>query len=263
MNILNCSTSQETKIVFKKNKIYCDNKYKDLPKYTNIDKEIDNLIIQKNNIALKYFNILQEVLYNNSYEHKHLLDNFTAEINILDNKINNLRTIYNNININTELNNLELELSLIKNNETKLINNNDKNDILLAKELAKIHKKKYELFLKIKNLKNTYMKNITLIEQQENLIIENKEEKPKIIKNNNFKILNDKEKNVLNSKIKEKLFKFKNIDECASKKRTMTYYMSRQDIIDIIDKDIKIKKLMPSNYKTLAKEDLCKYIDKL
>lgn len=264
MNTLNCSTSEETKILFKKNKIYCENKSKELPKYINIQDEINNLSNLKRNIALKYYNILEEVIYNNSYEHKHLLDKFTEEINILDNKINHLKQIFNDINLNMELNNLENELSLLKNNEIKLINENNKNDILTAKELANIHKKKYEIFLKIKNYKNIDLKNITLLQSEKNDIVnEIKEEKEKIIKNTNFKILNKDKKDILNSKIKEKLFKFKNIDECASKKRSMSYYMSRQELIDIIDKDSKIKNLMPSNFKTLPKEELCKYIDKL
>lgn len=264
MKDLNCSTSEETKVIFKKNRIICDNKPNILDKYMNIETEINNLIDQKTNIAIHYYNILDEVIYNKSYEHKHLLNKFTDEINEVELKINNLKEIYNKLNINQELLNLENENQLLELKEKELKDKNDKNDILLAKKLSEIHIKKYELFKQIKELKNIYLKNIIPIET--NKIEEIKEdikEKPIKNKNVNIKLLNNEKKEKLNSKIKEKLFKFKNIDECTSKKRSMTYYMSRQDVINLIDKEDKIKNLMPANYKTLTKEDLCKYIDKI
>jgi len=58
----------------------------------------------------------------------------------------------------------------------------------------------------------------------------------------------------------DKTFKFKNIEECTSQKRSQPYYMSKESILKEIEANPDMKALMPSKYKTLSKEELCKYL---
>lgn len=58
--------------------------------------------------------------------------------------------------------------------------------------------------------------------------------------------------------LKEK-FKFTNTQECASKERSKEYFSTREYIIQKIDEDERLKKLMPKNYKSLTKEKLCEH----
>ena len=55
------------------------------------------------------------------------------------------------------------------------------------------------------------------------------------------------------------LFKFKSGKECLS--RTKTLFMSRDDIIKIIESHDDLKKNMPTNFKKLTKEALCEKIE--
>lgn len=68
-----------------------------------------------------------------------------------------------------------------------------------------------------------------------------------IIKHNVKKLISDK-------------FKFQNKDECTSRKHSQPYYMSKEKIIEVIEGDKELKAIVPSNYKTLSKEQLCVYL---
>lgn len=52
-------------------------------------------------------------------------------------------------------------------------------------------------------------------------------------------------------------FLFNTIDECTSSKRSKDSYMSREDIIEIINKDPDLQKKLGKMYKTLSKKELC------
>jgi hypothetical protein len=69
----------------------------------------------------------------------------------------------------------------------------------------------------------------------------------------------DKVKESIKKLLKEK-FRFTNIEECASTKRSQNYYTSKSEIFNVIEEVPDIKKLMPSKYKSMNKDDLCKSI---
>lgn len=64
---------------------------------------------------------------------------------------------------------------------------------------------------------------------------------------------------VITSNIKDLLsnFAFKSKTECVSKQRTKPYYASKEEILEKIESNPDIKKLMPANYKKLTKDKLC------
>jgi hypothetical protein len=55
-------------------------------------------------------------------------------------------------------------------------------------------------------------------------------------------------------------FKFNTKDECVSKKHSQPYFMSKENMLKVIENDNELKSLLPSNYKTLSKEQLCTYL---
>ena len=59
--------------------------------------------------------------------------------------------------------------------------------------------------------------------------------------------------------IKEK-FKPKTAEECSSQKRSQPYYMKKDDILTTIESNPQIKQVLPENYKSLNKEELCKHL---
>jgi hypothetical protein len=59
--------------------------------------------------------------------------------------------------------------------------------------------------------------------------------------------------------IKEK-FKPKTVEECSSQKRSQPYYMKKDDILTTIESNPQIKQVLPENYKSLNKEELCKHL---
>lgn len=77
------------------------------------------------------------------------------------------------------------------------------------------------------------------------------------------KYLTTKEKEIIKHNVKKLIsgkFKFQNKDECTSRKHSQPYYMSKEKLVEIIDGDNELKAIVPSNYKTLSKEQLCTYI---
>lgn len=78
-------------------------------------------------------------------------------------------------------------------------------------------------------------------------------------KTDNKKLTTDK-KEEITSNIKELLaknFPFKDKPQCVSKQRSQPYYASKEEILEKIEKDPELKKLVPANYKKLTKDKLC------
>jgi len=73
---------------------------------------------------------------------------------------------------------------------------------------------------------------------------------------------NKKETDVILAHIVEKLFKFTNVDECKSSKRSKPTYASKSEIVAKISDNEELKKLAPKNYKTVGKEQLCESLFK-
>lgn len=53
------------------------------------------------------------------------------------------------------------------------------------------------------------------------------------------------------------LFNFKTRDECKSSSRSKGYYISKKDLVDIIEKDPELSKAFPKGFKKQPKEAIC------
>lgn len=82
-----------------------------------------------------------------------------------------------------------------------------------------------------------------------------KEKKKKII------ILDSEKQKQLRTQAKDVLktaFKFTNKQDCLSRKQAV--FMSKDQIVQTIDKHQELKEIVPKNYKSLSKEELCTYL---
>lgn len=86
--------------------------------------------------------------------------------------------------------------------------------------------------------------------------------KPKPLKYDNEMILPQEHKEIEENiaKLIAKTFRFKNIDECKSSKRSQPYYMSKENILKEIDSNKRIRDILPKNYKSLNKDKICEHL---
>lgn len=137
------------------------------------------------------------------------------------------------------------------------------------------HIKRKELWLKICKLKDTSNTPLEFVAFEETGLDEKteepkqekvevvvsplaKKEKGAVRKLSPEKI--DAIKKAAKNKVASVLWKFKTKDECASSSRKQPYYQSKAEIIQIISKQPQVMKMLPKNYKTLSKDELCKYL---
>lgn len=75
-------------------------------------------------------------------------------------------------------------------------------------------------------------------------------------------MLSQADKDTVRKQIKDMLkevFKFQDVNECTSKQRSKPFFTTKEAILQAIDANPDLKKLMPKNYKTLNKDQLCKH----
>ena len=134
------------------------------------------------------------------------------------------------------------------------------------KKIVKKFIKNKDLYLELKNSKNHNIIDYYIVTLPH---IVNKSKNEKIIKKVDLPKelptkLSPKQKQQITNNIKNILidkFKFKNKGECISKAKSKEYYMSKEELIKIIDDNPDIKLIMPSNYKSLTKEKICEILN--
>lgn len=86
--------------------------------------------------------------------------------------------------------------------------------------------------------------------------LEKKPEKPqKPEKPVNAQVIKEKIKDLIKQK-----FKPQNFEQCSSQKRSQPYFMKKEEILEVIANNKELESTMPSNYKSLSKENLCKFL---
>ena len=53
------------------------------------------------------------------------------------------------------------------------------------------------------------------------------------------------------------LFKFKTRDECKSSSRSKSYYMNKNDLVDVISNDPELSRAFPKGVKKMHKDEIC------
>jgi hypothetical protein len=252
---------QDDHIKINNNKIIVDNYIITIPVIKNIferQQEIIDLRVSK----LCEIYLLKEQIISNYIDSKPLhfqkqYDNLLESIQKLDDEFELLKSYYIKINhIMYGFKIEELEKELYKTNSFP----NDK------KKIVKKFIKNKDLYLELNNSKNYhkidyYIVTLPIITQKgkKEQVIEKINEPSKIHKKLSPQ---QKEQIALNTKnmLLDK-FKFQNKEECISKAKSKEYYMSKDELIKIIDDNPDIKLIMPSNYKSLTKEKICEILN--
>jgi hypothetical protein len=188
---------------------------------------LNEVNIQKRKQDMKYYDLTQKYLYGKEINDVHLKEMKTKldDLNHLkENILDEMKTTTKTYTNSSKLIALFLKVCEDSSKHFKMP--------IIVKDKKQLHKDKEPPKLKIQNTDPQIRLSPKQIEK---------------VKNANKNVLKD-------------LFKFSNIEECASSKRSMMYFMSKENIIDIIDKNPKLKARMPSKFRSLKKEELCKVL---
>ena len=231
-----------------------------LPKIQNVQLEIINLTKKKASILRDLYLMRNDMLSSDNIDtFKNKYEDIAAKIDDVDGNINTLQQY--KINVNNKY--YKSELDDLKQQYKR---ENIYSEKLKKYELVK-HYNGLNIDFYIVEMPNIKEKNKTNTMQETDIDIEEPEPepkakqkpKPKIIKNKiePNKILQIKS-NV--KKLLQEKFKFSSREECVSSKRSQAYFMSKKDLIEVIANNPEILNLVPSNYKTLSKDEICSYL---
>lgn len=241
-------------LVIKDGKLHIDKYEIQLPKIVYISRRISEIETDKKNLLLKVFLLQQKIL--NAKNPKLFQNEYNANImNIVafDDEIDMLNRYYRKINDNIN----EVEVKVSPFNKSKLYEelqadihyDGQKIKKLVKYFLDKLEKKDQESIVI-----DYYISELPIIKLKKDKDTEQKKDIKKDIKK-----LTNIQKNIIKDNIKN-LLKFKSKAECVSKAKTKSYYMSKEEIIILIDSTPELKEIVPKNYKTLNKDQLCGYL---
>jgi predicted transcriptional regulator len=225
-----------------------------------IEEELQRLYKLRRDKYLSYDLLKDKIIYaDNPSLSKQEFTKIYEEINDIQNNIDNIYTYYDSLNIDT-ISQDEIRLKTLYReiqNDKTLIPTYIKAYIKFMKPKPKPEPITYliKTIPKIYNSKEAKALEKPKAPEKPKEIKETEKVKKPKIKEQNVKII----KNNIKDLIKDK-FRAKNIEECKSKQRSKEYFMKKDEILDIIDKNPELKNLLPANYKTLDKENLCRYI---
>lgn len=248
---------QEMRIV-KKQSIYVPQLKKKLTPAVCADmyEELDRLYILRRDLYFQY-KLLEDkiVLGNNPSQYKKDFERVVEEINKTQDTIDAIHEYYDSTHIDiddTEIQKEKTRLAKLKEQE---------NSKLYAKGMKKL------LDLEKVTLTRPGPPDYVVYSVPKTESGEIKDEpvpvpapKPKKSKVVN---LTESDKKIIKKNIKELIkekFKAKTLEECASQKRSQPYYMKKEDILKTIEENPDIKQVLPANYKSLSKENLCEHL---
>lgn len=262
----------------------------DKPKYVSfyvLQKEVnDEIMLLKH----KYDSLKKKILYDTSGDQKDLIGQFesmTAKLNNLYEFRKVIQSVYvlhkNNQKVTMDkiaedIGNTK-DASFIKFSEIETVKN-EQDSIRtksLIQEYLKDRSKKTLIDLTLNKRNHTDFYNLiheiliklpslngTSSEESVKSLNQSTEKKdPKISKIDKkakqiLKNIQTQEFNTTTYKKKLTKFLFNTLDECKNSKRSKEYYMSKEQIIEVINKDPDLQKKLGKMYKTLSKEELCK-----
>lgn len=251
------------------------------PVLKNVFEYIDELVKQKGQLMMKYHELYVKLIHaDNPKVFKAQYENLLNDLNVVDINIERVHRYYELVNkkFTDKIANLHAKQSMLlqqhevisqKAAEKQYVSKN-------VKELVEIYKKQHSYAEKIKELESGtvcidfFIERLPVIDvktsnvklpKKEKVVPQQKEKPSK--KQVVVTKVTPKQINAIKDNIKELItqkFKFKNKEECTTRKTSQPYYMSKDNIVEEIEKTPEIKKLMPAKYKTLPKEKICDYL---
>lgn len=254
--IAKCHQGSVTSVAFKGNKIHCGSSSAKLPSYEYVHTLLKDTEAKRRKLILKYLDSVDAYVKSGKKELLHDLDPLVKNIQEYDHKIAEYKQEYYNVSSTNEdelFNEIQESLQSSKSMDSSTY------DVTVAKKELEAHRRRRELFASWKQLRASWNDQV--------MIAADKVVVPKaVVVHSSPKVkgkLSPEEKVELKDKIKSKMltvFKFKTLEECQSKARSKPFYQSKEEILKLITENENLKKLMPSNYKSLNKEELCKYL---
>lgn len=212
-----------------------------LAKYAHISTRISHLRVTKTQLAKKYWTMYDDfVTYKKSID-KTIFNKVVKEINEIESEIDRL----------TE--------KMRPNNTTDITHDGDSLQ-RTPKEIAKeFIAKRSEAKEDVSDWRSFWTILSPASPAAHDLIDVEIVKEPPPPKKKPTKKLSKETEQAITGNIKDLLasFVFKNKTECVSKQRTKPFYASKEEILEKIESNPEIKKLMPANYKKLTKDKLC------
>ena len=235
-----------------------------LPRIDNVDNKVNETKSLKGKMKRELYLARQELIYNPSKSAKDLCETIQNNILIIDEGMQMYARYIEEINykkIGMQLDNIEREFR-------------ESND----------HNNKLTLYKQMYQLQNTSKINYAIIRQphiQETGNIPDSPPKPsrrkktegdeapkkpkkkKEVEEKEIVVITPEQIDEIEFNVQElmkEVFKFRTVEECASRKSSQAFYMTKNEILSIIDSTPEIKNIVPDNYKRLTKEQLCQYL---
>jgi hypothetical protein len=242
------------------------------PVYSNIWNKINYFKKERNLLIIDYEILIRKNLYNTQETTIADDKNINEIIKKLSNLDNNIQYLYeyyltvNNFdkNIYNNLSQIQTMNNHIIEQYNNIINEVDyESKINLIKSYINMYSTVNNDYEKLLNKNKEYnssdginfiiekIPKITILKQTREHINERKRQ---VVRKNTEKI-ELKIKNVLKNQ-----FKFKNLKECNSQKKSALYYMTKEEIVEIINNNNELKSKMPENYSNKEKKEICKIL---
>jgi hypothetical protein len=260
-----------------KYEIYIENKIHMIinkPVYSNIWNKINQLKNNKYLLLIDYEILIRKNLYTSALHQTALEDDLNVnkiieKLSDIDKNIQDLYEYYLIVNnFDQKISDNLAEIKTIIDHRTELYNNilneidykSKRNLIKSYLEMYSQTNNKYEDLLNNINYYYTNDGINFIIEELPHIHIikqtkETKEARKKEVVKKNTEKIELKIKNVLKNQ-----FKFRNLKECKSKKKSALYFMTKEDIIEIIENNKELKSQMPENYINKEKQTICEIL---
>lgn len=275
--VRSCHNGNTTRIVLRADSKHgtlmkCGRNTISLPVYKNIEHEISSLKRTRRELAKEYFTLHAAVLDERRIDSS-LFDKLAKDIIAADKKIDDLLAAKYSKD-DGELDALQQEHEEMLAKESELLQRKSPHSRTLGRTIARHFKRKIDLHDALEEQKrkgfNEFVRegHGSVVKEEEDE--EDAKDKPvqkerKKVVQKRSKVLTEEQASNVKKTIKDLLkevYKFKDSEECRSRQRSKAYYMTKEEILQEIEKNQDLKKLMPSNYKNLTKEKLCEHFYK-
>jgi hypothetical protein len=248
-----------------------------LPETVDIFKRSSSIEEERRLTLFELYRLHQEIIHSenpSSKVHKDKYNSLIEKVRLLDEEYEILRAYFIKINhlvygVHVETLSNELDNSIMT--SKRIYDNLMESDHYDKANLKKLVKKNLQILQKKEQLEHLqnfarityYISKLPKIEPVGKAVKTAQiKEQLKVVKKKQPK-LSDEQKGKIVSNIKTMLkdkFKFVSKDECVSKAKSKSYYMSKEEILKVIEDNPEIKQSMPKNYKSLNKDQLCEYM---
>jgi hypothetical protein len=251
---------QQNVRIMKNNKILIPQLKKNLvpAQFFNIHTRINTLYNKRKELYFQY-KIIQDkiILSDTPASYKQEYNQLLKELNDIQDEIDEIYEYFDKLEVDTSI---EDKIKSCQHKIDSYYKDQDKSEYVKQKRiLYKLYKEFREKYtpetdygvLVLPKLEDLNALNVVIVKEKP----KQKAIAPKNIAPANVKIIKSNIKELIKN-----VFKPKTKEECASQKRSQPYFMKKEDILTTIEENPDIKSVLPENYKTLNKENLCEHL---